>query len=178
MDCALFHLEQSAACGDLQALVAMAEIYLQLPHDLLAAVTVQVMNITLSLVLYCDYSNKSPFFGTFHYSVPSSETQGQVKGARESLNGRKNIYGTKKSKERREEPLGTLSYQTSSKRSLPFCRSRRSLLFFAPHFSTRLDFPSSPLSAPGSPRMILYKIVPTFESVDEILKCDHSHESY
>ena len=29
-------------------------------------------------------------------------------------------YGTKKSKERREEPLGTLSYQTSSKRSPPF----------------------------------------------------------
>ena len=35
----------------------------------------------------------------------SSETQGQIKGARESLNGRKNIYGTKKSKERR--PFGT-----------------------------------------------------------------------
>ena len=51
---------------------------------------------------------------------PSSETQGQIKGARESLNGRKNIYGTKKSKERREEPLGTMSYQTSSKRSPPF----------------------------------------------------------
>ena len=33
----------------------------------------------------------------------SSETQGQIKGARESLNGRENIYGTKKSKERREE---------------------------------------------------------------------------
>ena len=46
---------------------------------------------------------------------PSSETQGQIKGARESLNGRKNIIGTKKSKERREE---------------------------------------SPLSAPGSPRMV------------------------
>ena len=28
-------------------------------------------------------------------------------------------YGTKKSKERREEPLGTMSYQTSSKRSQP-----------------------------------------------------------
>ena len=28
---------------------------------------------------------------------------------------------TKKSKERREEPLGTMSYQTSSKRSPPFC---------------------------------------------------------
>ena len=50
----------------------------------------------------------------------SSETQGQIKGARESLNGRKHIYGTKKSKERREEPLGTMSYQTSSKRSPPF----------------------------------------------------------
>ena len=30
-------------------------------------------------------------------------------------------YGTKKSKERREEPLETMSYQTSSKRSSPFC---------------------------------------------------------
>ena len=50
----------------------------------------------------------------------SSETQGQIKGVRESLNGRKNIYKTKKSKERQEEPLGTMSYQTSSKRSLPF----------------------------------------------------------
>ena len=29
-------------------------------------------------------------------------------------------YGTKKIKERREEPLGTMSYQTSSKRSPPF----------------------------------------------------------
>ena len=44
---------------------------------------------------------------------------GQIVGARESLNGRKK-YGTKKSKERREEPLGTVSYQTSSKWSLPF----------------------------------------------------------
>ena len=51
---------------------------------------------------------------------PSSETQGQKKGARESLNGQKNIYGTKKSKERRKEPLETMSYQTSSKRSPPF----------------------------------------------------------
>ena len=49
----------------------------------------------------------------------SSETQGQIVGARESLNGRKSIYETKKSKERREEPLGTMSYQTSPKRS-PF----------------------------------------------------------
>ena len=26
--------------------------------------------------------------------------------------------------------------------------------------------------------IILYKVVLTFESVDEILKCDHSNESY
>ena len=29
----------------------------------------------------------------------------------------------------------------------------RTLLFFVPYFSARLDFPSPPLSAPGSPRM-------------------------
>ena len=64
--------------------------------------------------------------------APSSETQGQIKGARESLNGRKNIYGTKKSKERREEPLGTMSYQTSSKRSPLFWLliGARKLVFF------------------------------------------------
>ena len=56
----------------------------------------------------------------FVSKVSSSETQGQIKGARESLSGRKNIYGTKKSKERREEPLWTMSYQISSKRSPPF----------------------------------------------------------
>ena len=50
---------------------------------------------------------------------PSLGTQGQIAGTRKSLNGRK-IYGTKKSKERREEPLGTMSYQTSSKWSPPF----------------------------------------------------------
>ena len=26
--------------------------------------------------------------------------------------------------------------------------------------------------------IMLYKVVPTFEFVDEILKCDHSNESY
>ena len=101
-------------------------------------------------------------------------------------------YGTKKGKERREEPLGTMSYQTSSKRSPPFWLliGARKLLFFwhqseartaatvwnwsgktlSPgtllavlyfssfhiYFSARLDFPSPPLSAPGSTRMILY----------------------
>ena len=98
--------------------------------------------------------------------------------------------GAKKSKERREEPLGTMSYQTSSKRSPPFwllIGPRKTQVFwhqseartaatvwnwsgktlssgallavlyfssFHIYFSARLDFPSPPLSAPGSPRMI------------------------
>ena len=58
-------------------------------------------------------------------------------------------YGTKKSKERREEPLGTMSYQTSSKRSPPFSlliEQKNTKVFW--HQSVSL-----PLSAPGSPRM-------------------------
>ena len=110
---------------------------------------------------------------------PGADSGGEGKSKRAEK------YGTKKSKERREEPLGTMSYQTSSKRSSPFSlligqkntkvfwhqseartaatvwnwsgktlsSSRRSLLFFVPYFFPRLDFPSHPLSAPGSPRM-------------------------
>ena len=83
--------------------------------------------------------------------------RGRIVGARESLNGWKN-KAQKKSKEWPEEALGTMSYQTSSKRSPPFwlligARKTQVFLFFVPYFSTRLDFPSPPLSAPGSPRM-------------------------
>ena len=70
--------------------------------------------------------------------LASSETQGQIKGARESLNGWKSIYGTKKSKERREEPLGTMSYQTSSKRSPPLwllIGARKTQVFKFPSFT-------------------------------------------
>ena len=45
MDCAMFHLEQAAVCFVLPAIVTMAEIYLQLPHDILASATVQVCKI-------------------------------------------------------------------------------------------------------------------------------------
>ena len=42
------------------------------------------------------------------------------------------VYGTKKSKEWREKPMGTMSYQTSSKRSPPFWLliGARKLVFF------------------------------------------------
>ena len=45
---------------------------------------------------------------------PGADSEGEGKSKRDEK------YGTKKSKERREKPLGTMSYQTSSKRSPPF----------------------------------------------------------
>ena len=104
--------------------------------------------------------------------------------------------GAKKSKDRREEPLRTMSYQTSSKRSPPFWLliGARKVVFFSHqsearttatvwnwsgktlspgallavlyfssfhiYFSARLDFPSPPLSVPGTPRMGAFR--PTF----------------
>ena len=50
------------------------------------------------------YENK-PILGD-----PGADSGGEGKSKRAEK------YGTKKSKERREEPLGTMSYQTSSKR--------------------------------------------------------------
>ena len=46
---------------------------------------------------------------------PGADSGGEGKSKRAEK------YGTKKSKERRQEPLGTMSYPTSSKRSPPFC---------------------------------------------------------
>ena len=53
----------------------------------------------------------------------------------EGKSKREGKYGTKKSKERRVEPLGTMSYQTSSKRSPPswlLIGARKLLCFFRP----------------------------------------------
>ena len=121
--------------------------------------------------------------------VTSSETQGADSGD-EGKSKRAEKCDGKKSKEQREEPLGTMSYQTSSKRSLPFwlligaiklvffwhqseARTAATVwnwsgktlspgalpavLYFSPfhiYFSARLDFPSTRLTAPGSPRML------------------------
>ena len=87
---------------------------------------------------------------------PSSETQGQIVEARESRNRRKNM-AQKKSKERPEEPLGTMSYQTSSKRSPPLwllIGARKTQVSWHQSEARTLDFPSPPLSAPGSLRMV------------------------
>ena len=62
--------------------------------------------------------------------------------------------GTKKSKERREEPLATL-WNWSGKTLSP--GALLAVLYFSLfhiYFSVRLDFPSPPSSAPGSRRMV------------------------
>ncbi|XP_033100610.1 eukaryotic elongation factor 2 kinase-like isoform X2 [Anneissia japonica] len=40
MDAALYHLEQAALCGSLEAIINLAKIHLQLPHDILEDFTV------------------------------------------------------------------------------------------------------------------------------------------
>ena len=52
---------------------------------------------------------------TFILGDPRADIGGEGKSKWEGK------YGTKKSKERQKEPLGTMSYQTSSKRLPPFC---------------------------------------------------------
>ena len=79
------------------------------------------------------------FFNSWH--VPSSETQGQIVGARESLNGRKNM-ARRKVKNGEKSPWGQCLTR-------PGPNGRRRYAF--------LDFPSPPLSAPGSPRMDMYQ---------------------
>ena len=71
---------------------------------------------------------------------------------REGKSKRVEKHGMKKSKEWQEEPLGTMSDQTSSKRSPPFClliRQKNTKVFL--HQSEVRMAP--PLSAPGSSRM-------------------------
>ena len=53
--------------------------------------------------------------GKTHPRRPRPDSGGEGKSKRAEK------YGANKSKERREEPLGTMSYQTSSRRSPPFC---------------------------------------------------------
>ena len=67
-----------------------------------------------------------PGRGTHILGDPGADSGGEGKSKGEEK------YGRKKSKERREEPLGTMSYETSSKWSLPFSLliGVRKLVFF------------------------------------------------
>ena len=92
----------------------------------------------------------------------SSETQGQIVGARIK-------YGTKKSKERREGPLGTMSCQTSSRLSPPFwllIGARKTQVFWhqseARTAATVLELVWWDIVPWGSSRCSLLFIVPYF----------------
>ena len=78
-----------------------------------------------------------------------------------------------KSKEWPEEPLGTMSYQTSSKRSQALwllIGARKTQVFWHQSEARTLDFPSLPLSAPGSPRMVeSTNLSPIIQSLSRIL---------
>ena len=65
----------------------------------------------------CHIDDKPPGSSGMERSILGDP--GADSGGEESLNRRENM-AQKKSKERPEEPLGTMSYQTSSKRSPPF----------------------------------------------------------
>ena len=81
----------------------------------------------------CSYSatmhikGNKPFDGFFQLLTctflgdPGADSGGEGKSKRAEK------HGTKKSKERREEPVGTMSYQTRSKRAQPLCLFRLSL---------------------------------------------------
>ena len=79
------------------------------------------------------FSGVVNWFASRDVPVKSSETQGQIVGARESLNGREKM-ARRKVKNWGRSPLGTMSYQTSSKQSRPFwllTSARKRLCFSA-----------------------------------------------
>ena len=71
----------------------------------------------------------------------SSETQGQIVGARESLNRRKN-KARRRVKSGQKTQVFWHQSEARTAATVPRGSSRRSLLFFVPYFSARLDFPS------------------------------------
>ena len=87
---------------------------------------------------------------------PGADSRGEGKSKRAGKNG------TKKSKDRRKEHLGTMSYQTSSKRSPPFWLliGARELLCFSAQSEARTvatvwNWSSKTLS-PGALLAVLY----------------------
>ena len=71
------------------------------------------------MIDFCSYLRKFSLHMNAYVTLgdPGADTGDEGKSKDSKRAGK---YGTKKSKERREEPLGTMSYQTSSKRSPPF----------------------------------------------------------
>lgn len=44
-DSAVYHLERAGMCGELEAIVALAQCYLQLPHHILSEIELEVLSL-------------------------------------------------------------------------------------------------------------------------------------
>lgn len=47
---AVYHLERAAMCGELEAIVALGQLYLQLPHHVLPEIELQVPLVVLTQI--------------------------------------------------------------------------------------------------------------------------------
>lgn len=54
---AVYHLERAAMCGELEAIVALGQLYLQLPHHVLPEIELQVQlaGFTPISFVYCTH---------------------------------------------------------------------------------------------------------------------------
>ena len=89
-----------------------------MPHASTQSNCMQELNNSVCFLSYIQHKlakkHSVAFEGKIILGDPGVDSGGEGKSKRAEK------YGTKESKERREEPLGTMSYQTSSKRSPPF----------------------------------------------------------
>ena len=58
-EAAFFHLKMAANLGEIEALVSIAKIYMQIPHDVLPDYKIQVCFIFV-IVLFCSYFRTIP----------------------------------------------------------------------------------------------------------------------
>lgn len=52
---AMYHLERAAMCGELEAIVALGQCYLQLPHHILPEIELEVLSFPNYLVVFPNY---------------------------------------------------------------------------------------------------------------------------
>ena len=95
------------------------------PHYWKRSEVIQLRSPTPIITNVTAIGTRTPSQEAFILGDPGADSGDEGKSKRAEK------YGTKKSKERREEPLGTMSYQTSSKRS-PFFTFLRSIYIFPP----------------------------------------------
>ena len=98
------------------------------------------------------------WWGTSLCFPPSSETQGQIVGARESLTFWL-LIGAKKTQvfwHQSEATTAATVWNWSGKTLSPRALLADLYFSFVPYFSACLDFPLPPVSAPRSPRMAFH----------------------